>query len=550
MSQPRVRRNDWSTLTVLPLGEWTPSKSVSVVIPTYGADRTLPFVLAGLAAQTYPSHLLEVIVADDNPDPIAELPEVRPDNTRIVRTVTGNWGRAAACHSGALAADGEIVHWLDADMLVEADQVEAQLRWHHEIDYAVVLGHKWFVDPALLGDATAQEVRDKVAAGRLIDYFGDGPHEGHGWIEDLYARTDDLRASGPRAHRAHAGATASLPRALYLDAGGMATDLKLGEDSELGYRLGEAGAVFIPDREARSWHLGPSHVMRGEDDVNDYNFSYLADRIPDGRVKRAASGRSYAVPYVEVLLDIDGQSQQEVLATVDSVLASTVPDILVTLVGPWDELPDVRRNVLKDPDRDARGVRAAYVSDPRVRLVAAPPEGRSPAMVRLELPSASWAPGVKTINRLVRELEWTHHGLRTALLPDGSKARLVRTAARSRALLVADPDEPLDNVVEEIFGAWWVDGPEMGFVPASSVKIPRLPGRAGPARDPGDLPESEGGGGEAPSARRDPPVTPGKPAAGQPEAIEPTPSLTDAARAGLTRTRSLAGRVARRLRRG
>ena len=147
--QPRVRRNDWGTLTVPPLGGWEPTLSVSVVIPAYRAERLLPSVLAGLAAQSYPAHLLEVVVVDDDPagpaGPLV-LPEVRPERTRVVPVESG-WGRANACHTGALASDGDVLHWLDSDMLVEREQVEAQLRWHHLVDHAVVLGHKWFVDP-------------------------------------------------------------------------------------------------------------------------------------------------------------------------------------------------------------------------------------------------------------------------------------------------------------------------------------------------------------------------------------------------------------------
>ena len=63
--QPRVRRNDWGSLTVPDLGAWEPALSVSVVIPAYDAGRLLPTVLAGLAAQSYPAHLLEVVVANE-----------------------------------------------------------------------------------------------------------------------------------------------------------------------------------------------------------------------------------------------------------------------------------------------------------------------------------------------------------------------------------------------------------------------------------------------------------------------------------------------------
>ena len=113
MTQPLVRRNEWRSLPATELGGWTPTKSVSVVIPTWGAEATLPFVLAGLAAQTYPAHLLEAVVVDDgNPAPVV-LPEVRPENTRLVR-VTEGWGRANACHTGALASEGDVIAWLDA----------------------------------------------------------------------------------------------------------------------------------------------------------------------------------------------------------------------------------------------------------------------------------------------------------------------------------------------------------------------------------------------------------------------------------------------------
>jgi len=521
--QARVRRNDWGSLAVPALGSWTPTRPVSVVIPTYRAERTLPFVLAGLAAQTYPAHLLEVVVVDDAPEPSAPLPEVRPERTRMVRTAHG-WGRAAACHTGAMAAEGEVLHWLDSDMLVEADHVAAQLRWHDLLDHAVVLGHKWFVDPAPLDGVDPAAVRDAVAAGSVADYFAGQEREGHAWVEELYARTADLREAGPRAHRAHVGATASLFRALYLEAGGMDVDLKLGEDSALGYRLAECGAVFVPDREARSWHLGPTHVMRRQAEVNDYNFPFLADRIPDGRVKRATVGRQYAVPYVEVVLDSAGESHADVVAVVDAVLASSVPDLVVTLLGPWSALTDERVAVLDDPHLDARLVHASYVSEPRVRLRESLEDGGGPAMLRLTLSSAAWAPERQAVNRMVRELEWTHHGLRTALQPDGATARLERTAAVQRARRVAGPGEDLDDVVDALFGTWWVDGPEVGFAPARDVVVPRLPGRSGPARDPATLPETEGG---------DPPVAGPRPAA----ASAPTP------RDGGSAPRRLLGRL-------
>lgn len=475
--QPRVRRNEWHHLSVPALGAWEPTLSVSVVIPAYRAGRLLPTVLAGLAAQSYPAHLLEVVVADDGPDPL-ELPEVRPDRTRIV-PITEGWGRANACHTGALASDGDVIHWLDADMLVEREHIEAQLRWHHLVDYATVLGDKWFVDPEPALAAGPVEIRDAVAAGRVADYFADQEQQPHDWVEAVYERTDDLRYAGPRALRTHVGATASLHRALYLDSGGMDTTLRLGEDIALGYRLAQEGAFFVPDREARSWHLGPSTVMGRRETVNAYNDPFLADRAPELRPKRR-TGRTYTVPYLEVLLDTRGLEAPRVTAVVDAVLGSSLPDLVVTLVDDWSHLDDARRSPLDDPLLATRIVHETYRADGRVRLVEGLPTGPADTTFRLTLSGAQWAPRPRALADLTMHLERTHDGLRQVLMPDGSSARIERTAAYARARRLAREGEDLDDVVDEIAGSAWFEAGDAGFTDSAEIGRSAMPGTAGP----------------------------------------------------------------------
>ncbi len=431
---PRVRRNEWGVLSPPELGAWEPSLSVSVVIPAWDAGLLLPFVLAGLVAQTYPAHLLEVVVANDGPGTL-ELPEIRPERTRIVEVASG-WGRANACHTGALAAEGDVLHWLDADMLAERHEVEAQLRWHHLVDYAAVLGDKWFVDPAPVLATTPADVRDAVAADRVADYFADQEKVPHTWIEEIYGRTDELRQAGWFALRTHAGATASVRRDLYVESGGMDTTLRLGEDIALGARLGEVGAVFVPERAAISWHLGPTHVMSRRESVNAYNDPFHADGSPMLRAKRRI-GRTYSVPYLDVVLDVRDQPHEDVVACVDAVLASTLHDLVVTLVGDWASLTDERAAVLDDPALPTRIIHASFVGDPRVRFVDAAPTGRPDATFRLVLPNAAFAPRRPTLEKTLLHLEHTHDGLRLLELKDGSVARVERTAAFSRARRIA-----------------------------------------------------------------------------------------------------------------
>lgn len=468
--QPRVRRNDWGVLTVPALGTWEPTLSVSVVIPAYRATM-LPTVLAGLAAQSYPDHLLEVVVVDDGPGDL-ELPEIRPERTRVVRAAPPGWGRANACHTGALAAEGEVIHWLDADMLVEREHVEAQLRWHHVLDYGVVLGHKWFVDPATVVATPPVQVCAAVAQDRVEQYFEGQPRERH-WVEDVYDRTDDLRQAGPNALRTHVGATASLHRALYLESGGMDTELRLGEDISLGHRLAEVGAVFVPDREARSWHLGPSHVMGRLEEVTSYNDAFLADRVPNLRAKRRP-GRGYAAPYVDVLLDVRDQPHADVITLVDAVLASTLPDLVVTLFADWVDLTEERRSPLDDPLLSTRLIHATYLADPRVRMISRLPAGQPDATFRLHLTSADWVPTRRALADLVLHMEKTHDGLRRVRFPDGSVARLERTAAFARASRLAKEGEDLDDVVDEVYGAAVTESDDLGFVAPAQVKRPQV----------------------------------------------------------------------------
>lgn len=468
--QPLIRRNEWRALPTAELGAWTPTKSVSVVIPTWSADATLPVVLAALAAQTYPTHLLEVVVVDDgNPEPVS-LPGVRPANTRLVR-VTEGWGRANACHTGALASDGDVIMWLDADMLAFSEHVEAQLRWHHEIDYAVVLGTKRFVDPQALADKTPAQIRDDVASHRIARTWDWDAEETHKWVEGMWRRTDDLTLAGPRAFRAHVGATGSLTRSLYEASGGMSTGLRLGEDMELGHRLAEAGGVLIPEHASRAWHLGQTHVMQHRDQINRYNDAFLANLVPTMRPKRNRRGRRYDVPFLEVVLDGRGRSAVEVIGVVDAVLDSSLDDLRILVIGDFDDLTDERQSPLGDPQLEQRIVHRTYAGDQRVELVANLPAGRCRSPWRLTLDGVAKAPTGDAIETLLDDLEAHHDG---AAVIDGV-GRLERTAAVERVLRTRA--DVTDDALHAAYGLIRVSASDVGWVPTAEREVVRYEGK-------------------------------------------------------------------------
>jgi GT2 family glycosyltransferase len=478
--QHRVRHNDYGTLPLPAIGAWEPRLSVSVVIPAYGGQEKLDLTLASLAAQSYPSRLLEVVVADDGSAPPLRLPEIVPERVRLVRGAAGRWGRAHACHTGATLADGDVIHWLDSDMVVFDEHVEAQLRWHHLADYLVVLGYKRFVDFTGDRQPTPQAVFDAVASGSAEKLFELEESERHEWIEKIIDETDGLRGHGSRGYRVHVGATASVPSRLLRAAGGMNDSLVLGEDTELGYRLAQRGAVFVPDPEARSWHLGSSTAMRRREEVNRHNEPYLSQRLPLSREWRRCPGRQWLVPFVDVVVDAGAParcSYEEVRATVEAALASVLPDVGVTLVGPWSELGDERRAPLDDPLLDLRLTRDAFAHDGRVTLVEDVPETSAPAPFRFTCPPG-WAPTAEAFQRLAELAASEDFGVILLAIPEGSDlmvARFERTAALARALAVRDDGEDLDDVIDELYGSHWIDGTEWALVPAGDAEAETVP---------------------------------------------------------------------------
>lgn len=434
----RVRWNDYGTLTPPPLGTWRPELTVSVVIPARDCQEALERTVASLARQTYPAELVEVVVADDGSRPPIELP-----GARVVRVGQG-WGRGAARQAGQLAATGDVVHWLDADMVLAEDHLEAHLRWHHLIGHAVVIGDTRFVD------RPGEEGTRSPYVSRTLE------------------STRMLKDAGPSAYLLHTGASSSVRADLLRAAGGVDPSLNMAEDTELGYRLAQAGAVFIPDPQARGWHVGPSTVMLREKEVHRHNWSYLGDLIPDLRWLRTHPRRTWRVPYVQVV--VEATTYEETRATADSALAGTLTDAAVTLVGPWSELTGERHAGLDDPLLDLRLLRHLYAHEPRVSFAGSLPRSVAPAPFALYLP-AGWVLGADTLAGLVRLAERDTLGLISVALAEVAggveAARLERTAAFARAALHRGP---ADDLVDEMFGSLWVSGQDHGFTTAEEAE--------------------------------------------------------------------------------
>ncbi|MDX3111289.1 glycosyltransferase [Nonomuraea angiospora] len=445
----RVRGNDYRILQ--PLQEdLAPELTVSVVIPAYGGQDKLDLVLAGLAGQTYPAELTEVIVVDNGSAPPLRLPAVRPERTRLI--VCAEPGRASARNAGLAEATGDVIHWLDSDVVLTPGAIAAHMRWHHAAPYLVVTGYIRFTDAEV-----PRELPDD-----LERHFE--PAAPHAWIVDLVERTDGLTDNPQRPFSLHVGGATSVNARLIEAAGPMDDELILGQDTEMGYRLGQAGAVFVPEPSARAYHLGPTMRMRGKQPIDRVSHAFVADRIPAYRWLRGHPGRQWKVPYVTVVVD-GTAGYDSVRATVDALLAGTLPDLSVLVLGPWDTLGRDRRAPLKDPDLDLVLVQGHYRHEGRVRLSAT--ESVDPAVpFVLRLPPG-WVPGEDSLARLLDLARDEGLGLVNVLLHESSQgvvaARLERASAFARARIVVAPGEDLDDAVDSVSGVTWVEAGTYGF---------------------------------------------------------------------------------------
>ena len=212
---------------------------VSVVIPTHNRRAMLQRNLQALARQSYPLSQIEIVIVADGCTDGTEHVVLKPPLIGRVAVQT-HAGAAVARNTGAALATGDLLLFLDDDVEVWPELVEAHVRAHSSISAdALIVG---YLQPR--PENTNSLFRIALRS----------------WFETKYER---MRQPGHRFTYADVlTGNCSVPRRFFQTLNGFQPLLRCHEDYELGLRvLATGGAIgFAPA--AGGWHEDLSDVGR------------------------------------------------------------------------------------------------------------------------------------------------------------------------------------------------------------------------------------------------------------------------------------------------
>jgi GT2 family glycosyltransferase len=210
---------------------------LSVIIPTRNRVRSLCLTLRALEDQTISKNEFEVIVVDNGSDSVSRR-QLQAHNPAYRCTVLEkpHKGLAAARNFGASHAKGDILHFLDDDVICAPGTLDQHIRAHQNgAGQMVVVGSLPFAE--------------HLAPSPFLWYLEKRGHY------DVF-RSPKGKYPGGKPPLPPLNGNASIPRELFLRIGSYDETFTRygGEDLELGYRLVKAGIPFVYHPAAIGYH--------------------------------------------------------------------------------------------------------------------------------------------------------------------------------------------------------------------------------------------------------------------------------------------------------
>jgi GT2 family glycosyltransferase len=336
-----------------------PNLSVAIVIACRDGQEKLDLVLAALSVQSYPSSLTSVYIIDDGSAKPLVLPKVKPAKTKLIpyKNAPGQWGKTAATNDCVAKLREDVIWFIDADMVFDADHLAHHMKWHHDNDDYAVLGWKRFVKSwSYTPDSLARSIKNGE-----FDLLHDESWGKELW-EERITRTNDLEKPALDGYRSFVGATFSIRNKQWRNLGGYDRNFTTAEDTELGWRVFINGLRTVVDRQAKSWHLGYSTIESNKDLIHRHNDPLLAQLIPQMHSVRAKSAFNWSIPTYQLFIDVRDSTLDQLLDLRAKLLKLPGTNAHFTLLAPWKVL-DERYSPLTDSHGDLREIHNSLNGD-------------------------------------------------------------------------------------------------------------------------------------------------------------------------------------------
>ncbi len=244
----------------------TSCMKLSVVVPTYNRREVLlSQTLPAIFGQDFPADEHEVIVVvDGSTDGTAEaLRRLHPRCwLRVIEQP--NRGPSAARNNGLQAARGDLLLFIDDDIICGPDLLKQHVEAHTGTEPVIAYG------PISIASGTPPSLLKHATEVWYQRYYGHLETQG-----GLKFPQDDYLISN-----------SSLPRATLITCGGFDDNMPAKEDYELGLRLWKMGVRFkyLPQSHAHEFYLKPSrYVLRNDGESFGRTEVLLSRKHPDYR---------------------------------------------------------------------------------------------------------------------------------------------------------------------------------------------------------------------------------------------------------------------------
>jgi glycosyltransferase involved in cell wall biosynthesis/Tfp pilus assembly protein PilF len=352
---------------------------VSIIIPVYNRKNLLAKTLAALTHQTYPRKLIEVVVADDGSsdgveDVIRKYQKLL--DLKYVYQPDEGFRLSAVRNLGMRTARHDYFIILDCDVIPVPQLVECYMRVFHVSDRVAMMGLRRFVctdavsDDDILKDINVVLKLPDIKSSSEFSDIRSASGTTFDWSLPTLVKTNNLKN-----HRwpftGFVGANMVHSRAAVSQVGGYDESFQAWgcEDTEMGYRLYNAGYYFIPVMDAVGLHQEPPGGKNETDRQTGKSMTWqlFEEKCPVPLISRNyQKGKIYEVPKVSIYIPAYNAAKY-IKAAVDSALNQTYTDLEVCICN--DGSTDNTLQILEEN----------YANNPRVRWVSQPNGGTAKA---------------------------------------------------------------------------------------------------------------------------------------------------------------------------